>query len=198
MAKSDVSSLKHMRELISYAKDKLDLTKVIIERRGASAKFSGVYTYQDVEHKVEIDVTLNTTDSRAHTNGKADLVRAVNDLKDALGVPYVRGIAQIKKSTAPRPVVTVKKPAREKLTLFGKAKAVEAPDASPTRLDTDPMATLGKLFAQMHPVPSTHVLWTLEDGRWKEEAKFVSEDGIERRAITLLRMGKPVQIKWAK
>jgi hypothetical protein len=197
MSHADISGLKHLRELASFAKEKLDLTKVLVERRNTSAKLRGIYTYNEIEHQIEVDLTLNTTDTRAHRNGKSDLVRAVNDLKDKLGVPVVRGISQVKKSAAPRPVVAVKKPPREKLTLFT-AKPSSTPDAVPTRLDADPFESLRKLFAQLHPIPDTHVLWTLEGDAWKEDTHFISEDGIERRALTLLRMGKSVQIKWAK
>ncbi len=197
MKKADVSGIKHLRELISYAKEKLELTKVVAERRHTSAIIRGVYVYDETEHPIAVEVTLNTGDIRAHRNGKADLVRAVNDLKDNLGVPVVRGIAQIKKSTALRPTVAVKKPAREKLTLFGTAKAPAA-DTPPTSLDVNPFDSLGKMFSKMHPIPDTHVLWILDGKEWKEEAKFTSPDGIERTALRLLRVGKPVKIEWAK
>lgn len=197
MNHSDISGLKHLRELGSFAKEKLDLTKVVVERRNTSAKLKGIYSYNGKEYPVEVDLTLNTSDTRAHRNGKADLVRAVNDLKDRLGVPVVRGIAQVKKAATPRPAVVVKKAPREKLTLFGKAKPSTI-DNAPTRLDTNPLESLGKLFAETHPVPPTHTLWTLEDGKWKEESKFVADIGVERRAMTLLRAGKAVQIEWAK
>lgn len=197
MQVSNLSNVKHLRELIKFAEEKMGTDKVVAERRGTSAKLRGTYTHDGIAHPFEINVALSSADQRAFVNGQADIVATVNDIKASLGLPIIRGIAQVQKSTKPpKPFVKVNKTEREKLTLFGKAKATSVSD--PTHLDANPFEALGRLRKAMNPIPDTHTLMVLDQDGWKEESKFTSESGIERRALTLLRAGKAVSIKWAE
>ncbi len=189
MKNQDISDIKHLRELISFGRDRLGLVQMRAIRRGNSAKIHGEFIHDDSAYPIDISATLRGGNFRAIVNTQSEMVKAVNEIREKLGLQVIAGISQTQKSERPKAPRTCKK--REVLRLNFNAEA----DTAPTRLDTNPFDILAPL-ATPKEYPENSVLWVLQGKEWIKDSTFKSPDGIERRALTLLRSGRAVKIEY--